>query len=833
MIKRILPLLIFCFVSKFSFSQCAIEPWSLQKRIELSSTVVEGKVIDQYPFRENGKNAIYTASVIEVYKVFKGQVSSPYLIEVITFGGQIGFEKHHADPELELSKDEVGIFLLTDNAVDVPDFVKTNGKSKYQGSASIQSFISYDLDENRAYDISENYNGITTILYETLQTLTKKAFTPVKSFGYNPERLKYRPTAGPVITGFGSSSANAGTGDLITVNGQGFGNVRGNGRIEFLDANFGDGRRMKTPYAADYKVWNDTQIKVRIPTRAGSGKIKVATNDSSSYTSTADFKINFAHLNATFTPSGGSEQYYIIDHYNDNNKGGYSFQLNTRFKANTNMVNAFLRSLETWRCGTLINWDLGRDTTIKVTGGDGVNIVRLTKYTDSRLAVCYSYWQGCYVSGTNMEWFVSEMDIEADSTRNWYYGTGTPGGSQYDFQSVLSHELGHGHQLGHVIASSEMMHYSIANGQRKATLSTNDLSGGNYVKDKSIKINVCTGGAMKALVQSACGYTKPLSGFKSDKIAACPSVNITLTDTSIGVVKSYLWNFGKDATPATATTKGPHNVTYSSEGLKTVKLFATNDFGVDSTVKKDYITVLPGKPSAPKNLVYSDTACLALATLQVDSPGGANTVLWQLPSEATVISSTLNTKRVSWTTTGGPFKFWVKTANQCGTSDSIVGSVIVLNNPTSSFTAAENGRTVTFTNASQFATSYKWTFGDGDSSQLISPVHIYPVGKAYTATLKAINKCKIASSNKTVNPFHPAGVTTEEFINKLIYPNPTHDIITISNEIVSYTLTDAMGKFILVGNAKTLDLTNMAKGVYILTAHIYTGKSIYIKLVKD
>jgi PKD repeat protein len=204
-----------------------------------------------------------------------------------------------------------------------------------------------------------------------------------------------------------------------------------------------------------------------------------------------------------------------------------------------------------------------------------------------------------------------------------------------------------------------------------------------------------------------------------------------------------------------------------------------------------------------------------------------------LPSEATAISSTLNTKRVSWTTTGGPFKFWVKTANQCGTSDSIVGSVIVLNNPTSSFTAAENGRTVTFTNTSQFATSYKWTFGDGDSSQLISPVHIYPTGKAYTATLKAVNKCKIVSSTKTVNPFHPAGVSEEEFINTLVYPNPTHNSITISNDITFYILADATGKVILEDNAKTLDLTNKAKGVYILIAHIYNGKTIYIKLVKD
>ena len=113
MTQKILFLFIFTFIASFSFGQCAIEPWSLAKRVDLSTLIVEGKVIDQYPFREFGKKDIYTASVIEVYKVFKGQVSSPYYIEIITFGGQIGLERHKASPELELQKDECGIFLLT------------------------------------------------------------------------------------------------------------------------------------------------------------------------------------------------------------------------------------------------------------------------------------------------------------------------------------------------------------------------------------------------------------------------------------------------------------------------------------------------------------------------------------------------------------------------------------------------------------------------------------------------------------------------------------------------------------------------------------------------
>ncbi|MFM9944310.1 MAG: PKD domain-containing protein, partial [Bacteroidia bacterium] len=581
-------------------------------------------------------------------------------------------------------------------------------------------------------------------------------------------------------------------------------------------------------------VWNDSQIKVRIPTRAGTGSIKVATNDSGSFTTINSFTIKFAHLNIGYKSSAQDSAYYTTDLKNDNNKGGYTFQLNPRFKANSDRVNSFLRSMETWRCGTLVNWDVGRDTNIKVINGDQVNIVKLTKFTDSKLAVCYSYWNGCFISGTNMEWYVNELDIEADSTINWYYLTGTIGGSQYDFQSVLSHELGHGHQLGHVISTNELMNYSISNGKKKSTLSTADLSGGKYVMDISVKTNVCNnGGAMKALAQSACGYTKPLSGFKADKTSICPANTSVFTDTTIGIVKSYVWNFGTGATPATANTKGPHTVTYNTEGSRTVKLFATNDFGTDSTVKSNYITVMPGKPATPKNLVYDDSACLGIDIWKVDTFSGTSSLIWQLPAQATGTSSTKNTRTLLWTAAGGPYTFWVKATNSCGSSDSLVGKSIVLNNPTCSFTKVENGRTVTFTNTSQFATLYKWYFGDGDSSALLNPVHIYPMGKAYSATLKSINKCKTASLTLTVNPFHPGNINKIEKANNLAFPNPTHDILYLLKEVVSYTLMDATGQIISKGKELELDLTSRAKGIYILNTYTYSGDSFFIKIVKD
>lgn len=51
-------------------------------------------------------------------------------------------------------------------------------------------------------------------------------------------------------------------------------------------------------------------------------------------------------------------------------------------------------------------------------------------------------WRIC---GTN----VCGFSITIDKDENWYSGTGTPGSSQPDLQSVVTHEFGHAAALGH------------------------------------------------------------------------------------------------------------------------------------------------------------------------------------------------------------------------------------------------------------------------------------------------------------------------------------------------------------------------------------------------
>jgi hypothetical protein len=66
------------------------------------------------------------------------------------------------------------------------------------------------------------------------------------------------------------------------------------------------------------------------------------------------------------------------------------------------------------------------------------------------------------------------------------------------------------------------------------------------------------------------------------------------------------------------------------------------------------------------------------------------------------------------------------------------------------YTVAIEDKTVTFTNETSGAVSYKWDFGDGETSTEESPVHTYPDKGKYVPTLYATTKDGRVSEGSTV-----------------------------------------------------------------------------------
>ena len=84
---------------------------SFDQRLDQSSLIVEGKVIETKSYRGNdGK--IYTANKIQVFSVLKGNLQNPK-ITIITLGGTVGSKRETWTNVLTLSKHQTGVFFLT------------------------------------------------------------------------------------------------------------------------------------------------------------------------------------------------------------------------------------------------------------------------------------------------------------------------------------------------------------------------------------------------------------------------------------------------------------------------------------------------------------------------------------------------------------------------------------------------------------------------------------------------------------------------------------------------------------------------------------------------
>jgi len=91
--------------------------------------------------------------------------------------------------------------------------------------------------------------------------------------------------------------------------------------------------------------------------------------------------------------------------------------------------------------------------------------------------------------------------------------------------------------------------------------------------------------------QLLCRTNTVISDFESSVSVVAPLGTVIFTENAQGNVTSYSWDFGTDATPSTASGPGPHDVTYSSTGLKTVKLTVSNGTQSNERIKFGTVNV--------------------------------------------------------------------------------------------------------------------------------------------------------------------------------------------------------------------------------------------------
>ncbi len=571
-------------------SQCLMTPVSLEQRITNSSLVIEGRVVSKKSEWNSSRTLIETHHVIEVYKVFKGNIKRG-TVTIITQGGVVGTDMLVVSHSLELAVGEVGVFTLTDN----------NSQQDFLPYAASQAFIRYNENKSTGHSIFDSYDDLNFV-YEQINKVTARRPTELKSYVSKSAGKSSRGEATPNITGLSPSSISAGTYSLLTITGSDFGNTAGS--VDFPDADDG-GATFITADATLIQSWTDTQITIFVPTGATTGNVRV-TNSTAETGTSADIltvTFNISGLNSTFQQTAD----YTPDLINNNGSGGYTFTFNNNYFLNSDAVDRYDEVIEQWRCESGINWNSNgaATTTTSCDGFDGINLVTFDSdcgLPAGVLGTAFSFYSACGTGGVAY-WSVSELDIKFDLGTTWNFTLDPPTGGEFDFYSVMLHEMGHAHQLGHTPVSSDVMFFSISNGVEKRTLNANNISAVNFIMTRnntneqayngstggSIAANACGSGPM---IFNGCNIA-PTTAFSADATGTCnSSLTVNFTDQSTGSPTAWSWDFGDGNT---SMDQNPtHN--YIEAGGFDVALTTSNSNGSDALTINSFITVTDGVP---------------------------------------------------------------------------------------------------------------------------------------------------------------------------------------------------------------------------------------------
>lgn len=262
----------------------------------------------------------------------------------------------------------------------------------------------------------------------------------------------------------------------------------------------------------------------------------------------------------------------------------------------------------------------------------------------------------------------------------------------------------------------------------------------------------------------AAGVQSSINGVVKDS-AGCVPLQVDFSDTVRNAV-SYEWNFG-DGTPTVSGTSPTISHTYNSTGTFLVMLVAIdpNSCNVRDT---SYMHVRVGSIQAllnfnPVKLNPCDSFKYQFDNLSTSNPFrafGAQSFTWDFGDGSAKIQAGTNSVTHGY---AGPGTYNVKLVltdtAYCNAPDSMTVQLRVAAIVKAAFTTPPTGcvpYNAAFNNTSVGGQTFQWDFGDGTTSNAVSPTHLYNAAGAYTITLIANdpNTCNLTDTTRfTINVY--------------------------------------------------------------------------------
>ena len=217
--------------------------------------------------------------------------------------------------------------------------------------------------------------------------------------------------------------------------------------------------------------------------------------------------------------------------------------------------------------------------------------------------------------------------------------------------------------------------------------------------------------------------------------------NVNFLNGSTGAT-TYLWEFGDGMTSEEANP----SYTFPGDGDYLVTLTATNSCGSVSTQQMLSIA------SAPVAAFTSDVTigCGPLSVQFTDlSSGNVASRQWTFIGGNPGTSAEAN-PQVNYLIPG-TYSVILEVTNAVGTdTETITEYIVVEDTPMPDFNPIVTGATAIFSNQSSQGGTYLWEFGDGETSEEESPLHIYEADGTYTVTLTQTNSCGTVSTSQQI-----------------------------------------------------------------------------------
>lgn len=143
----------------FTISKAQVIPKDIVDRINNSEYIFEGKVIRSNSYFTLDQKMIYTSSTIDIYKIFKGNLTCG-TIEVLTQGGCVGDICLTISHNLELKKEMLGVFMCNPTSKELPliDYYPESNVVKLDFPYDIQGYIKYFDDDFNKQIVDYQYS---------------------------------------------------------------------------------------------------------------------------------------------------------------------------------------------------------------------------------------------------------------------------------------------------------------------------------------------------------------------------------------------------------------------------------------------------------------------------------------------------------------------------------------------------------------------------------------------------------------------------------------------------------------------------------------------------